>query len=79
GWKAIAPEGTQQTLDFEPDGDRKAVVDFIRRRPEGTVNDMCVALDVPYARLSPLLFEMEMDDQIVSLPGGRFGLPAKNK
>ena len=78
-WKAIEPEGTQQTLDFEPDGDRKAVVDFIRRRPEGTVNDMCVALDVPYARLSPLLFEMEMDDQIVSLPGGRFGLPAKNK
>lgn len=80
GWKARASEGTQQTFEFTPPPpEQQQILDFIKERPQATVNDMCVALGKPYAKLSALLFEMEIDDVLVSLPGGRFALPAKTK
>ena len=52
---------------------------MLRQRPDATVNDLCVALAMPYSRLSALLFRMEIDDYIVSVPGGRYALPAKSR
>ena len=33
---------------------------------------MCAALDIPYATLSAILMEMEMDNMLIGVPGGRF-------
>lgn len=77
GWQRCPAEGTQTELPIELSDDQRAVLDLIERRPEATVNDMCVALSMPYSRLSALLFEMEMDDLIIPVPGGRYTSSAK--
>lgn len=71
GWKARVPEGRQAELPFVSEQQR-AVLEYISAHPRADVNEMCVGLDIPFARLSALLFEMEMDDMIMSLPGGRY-------
>lgn len=77
GWQRLPAEGTQTELPLELSGEQQAVLDLIGRRPEVTVNDMCVALSMPYQRLSSLLFEMEMDDLIIPVPGGRYMASSK--
>ena len=76
GWTPRPTVGTQQELPIEIDADRRRIIDFIRKCPDATVNDMCSALGIPFARLSSLMFEMEMEDLLVSLPGGKYGIVA---
>jgi len=45
---------------------------------DATVNDLCLALAMPFPQLSSLLFRMELDDYVVALPGGRYAIPAKS-
>lgn len=52
--------------------EQQVVVDYLRANPDHTVNKMCAALNMSYAALSALLMEMEMDDIIVGMPGGRY-------
>ncbi|MBD5216223.1 MAG: DNA-protecting protein DprA [Bacteroidales bacterium] len=77
GWETRPVEGTQQTLDFPLTDEQTKIVEFIRTNPAATVNDMCVALAMPYSALSSTLFQMEMEDLIISLPGSRYALPSK--
>ena len=77
GWTRRPQPGQQQELDFTLDATQAAIVDFIRKNPAATVNDMCIALAMPYSRLGATLFEMEMSDILVALPGGRYGVIAK--
>ncbi len=77
GWTPKAQSGEQQEFSFELDSTQQSVVDFIRNNPTATVNDMCVALALPYSQMGSILFEMEMADVIVSLPGGRYGVILK--
>lgn len=77
GWQPAPKQGTQTEFEFEIDKEKRAIVEFIRNNPLATVNDMCVALNMPYSQLGSTLFEMEMGDLIVSLPGGRYGVIAK--
>lgn len=77
GWRTRPAGGTQTELAFDMPPEYEPVLTILREQPGATVNDMCVALGMPFARLSPLLFEMEINDYICSLPGGRYGLPAK--
>lgn len=82
GWKAAgkAAANPQLTFDFGTDPEKTAALQAIRANPDAGVNELCMALAVPYAHLSAMLFEMEMDDLIVAIPGGRYALtPAANR
>lgn len=74
GWAPTPREGEQKELLLELSPEQTRVVEHIRANPEHTVNDICVALGMPYASLSSMLFELEMADVVVTLPGGRYGL-----
>lgn len=73
GWFAKAPTGTQADLPFVNEQQAK-VLEFLTGHPEATVNDICVGLGMPFARLSAMLFEMELNDLVTALPGGRYGV-----
>lgn len=75
GWQLKQQPGSRQsTLFTELDPVHRRVIDQLRAHPDSTVNDLTIALDMPYATLSSVLFEMEMTDLITSLPGGRYGV-----
>jgi predicted Rossmann fold nucleotide-binding protein DprA/Smf involved in DNA uptake len=57
------------------DGEKR-IIDYITANPEATVNELCVGLSMPFAQLSSQLFEMEMKDLIIVLPGGKYGVIA---
>lgn len=76
-WTVKPKSGDQSELKFEIPPQCAAVLNQLAKRPEATINDLCVALDMPFAQLSALLFEMEIDDYIIALPGGRYTLPSK--
>lgn len=74
GWKPLAREGEQQELMLELSSEQARIVEHLRSHPDATVNDMCVALALPFASLSSALFEMEMADILMTLPGGRYAV-----
>lgn len=71
-----APE-TQTRLSFDMTPEQKTIADHIIAHPDHTVNDICVALAMPYNLLSSILFEMEMNDLIITLPGGRYAVTSR--
>lgn len=73
-WTAKKPDCVQTDIEFEMTPEQKTVADYIIAHPDHTVNDICVGLGLPYHRLSAMLFEMEMNDMIITLPGGRFAV-----
>ena len=75
GWQRRPVKGEQTTLQFDDlDAGRRQVVDFLRLHPDATINDMVEELAVPYPQLSARIMEMEMDDQLTMLPGGKYQL-----
>ena len=73
GWPVKAKEGTQQQLHFLTP-EQQQIVDYLRNKPDATVNDICASTGLPYAKLTTMLFELEMDDVLVALPGNRYNL-----
>lgn len=71
-WHKKNAEGHQKEMVFEPDDEQKKVLEYLRQHPSATVNDMAHALAVPYPVLSTTLFDMEMNDMVTALPGGRY-------
>lgn len=74
-WTPKPREGEQATLplqNFSPEVTQ--IVDYLRRHPEATVNNMTRDLAQPYHVLTSRLMMMEMDDILTALPGGRFQL-----
>lgn len=76
GWTPLA-EGRQQELLLDLTPVQESLVEHMRKHPEATVNDMCVALGMSYASLSVQLFELEMANVIMSVPGGRYAVLAQ--
>ncbi len=74
GWSEKVAEGTQGELPLELSGNRKLVVDYLREHPGAGINDICVGLGMSYPALSSLLFELEMSEMLVPVPGGRYML-----
>ncbi len=74
GWAPRSAEGTQQELLLELSAGQQRIVDYLRDNPQASVNDMCVALGMTFASLSSALFEMEMSDVVMTLPGGRYAV-----
>ena len=71
GWKAKPAEGTQQQLPLMTPL-QSQIIAIITDNPLATINDLCLSTGMPVQHLTNVLFEMEMDDMIVSLPGGRY-------
>lgn len=69
-------EGIQQQLLLELTPRDEAVLHFLIDHPDATINDIAIAMGETIPRMQSALFEMEMADLIVSLPGGRYGVTA---
>lgn len=69
-WTA-APRNSQPELPLLSE-EQTNITAYLRQNPDRTVNELCAALSIPYSRLSGLLFELEMENIIASMPGGRF-------
>lgn len=74
GWQERAAEGVQGELPLELSESQQHVVDYLREHPASCINDMCAALGMSYASLSALLFELEMSEVLLPVPGGRYML-----
>jgi DNA processing protein len=74
GWSSKPKAGVQKELFAEVTPTQTKIIDFITANPDATVNEICVGLAIPYAQLSSELFEMEMRDLIIVLPGGKYGV-----
>ncbi len=46
--------------------------DYILNNPNTTENDLCIALSLPYAKVCSTVFNLEMKDYVLKLPGGMF-------
>ncbi len=74
-WTARPREGEQTALVFDDiSPEFQQVIDYLRAHPNDNLNDMVVALGVPYGLLSARLMQMEMADLLASNPGGTFRL-----
>lgn len=73
GWKTKAQPGTQNELPLL-EGDKALIVKCLGEHPDMTVNDMTVALGIGLRDLQNLLFELEMDEIITRVPGGRYAV-----
>lgn len=72
GWQPRAAEGVQKELLLELPESQQRIVDHLRKHPDATANDMCVALGISFQAMSEALFCMEMADVLVPLPGGHY-------
>lgn len=54
--------------------EQQNVVDYLKEHGKSQINEMTRELKFPYSMLSSLLFEMEMQDWVVSFPGGIYAL-----
>jgi len=75
-WTARPVDTPQQpSFDFTAmQGNARLIVDYLRRYPDHTQADLVSALGLPAAEVSARLTELEMDDALTILPGGRFAL-----
>ena len=76
-WEPKATEGTQSSFDFNPSqlsSEQTTIVNYLRLHPDSSLNDMVNELSIPYATLSSRVMDLEMNDLIVSLPGGKYQL-----
>lgn len=76
GWEDAGAPPAQLAFSFDISPEKAAVLRAIRTAPDAGVNELCTTLATPYARISAMLFELEMDDLVASIPGGRFALTA---
>ncbi|MDE6693911.1 MAG: DNA-processing protein DprA [Muribaculaceae bacterium] len=78
GWadETKAPEAP--TLFRSLTTEEEQIIEFITANPDVTVNDICVRMNKSYAALSDILFQLEMDDLVSTLPGGRIEVTGLN-
>jgi len=73
-WPRKPKEGSQPSLTNLLSDDQLRVLRHLRDNPDHTVNEVVVNLGIPYPELSTILFELEMSDLIVSIPGARYAV-----
>lgn len=73
-WTAKPAPESQTELVFEMTPEQKTIIDHIIAHPDHTVNDICIDLGIPFNRLTAMLFEMEMSDMILTIPGGHYAV-----
>lgn len=79
GWTAKPDyQQPQPTLFRALTEDEQMIIDFVRANPDMTVNEICVQMNKSYAALSDIIFQLEMDELIATLPGGRIAVTGLN-
>lgn len=73
-WTPKAQEGEQTTLPIELSEDEQLVVDYLTSHGEAQINQLCVVLNYPIAKLMSLLIDMEFKGLVLTYPGGRYRL-----
>ncbi len=74
--KPWAGPANEEPRLFRPVSDEEQrLLDIVAANPTFTSADIAAALALPYARVADMLFHMEMDDMLISIPGGRYALP----
>lgn len=73
GWTTRPAVGEQATLPLL-EGDKARIVALLTDRPDMTINDITAELGIPISQLQNLLFELELDEVLTRVPGGRFAL-----
>lgn len=70
-WESTPQASRQKEMVFlSPE--QTTIVDYLHEHPDTTANDLCVALNIDYGTLSAMLIELEILDQVIALPGGRY-------
>ncbi len=75
-WTARAVENTQQSMQFEITPEQRHIMEYITQHPGHTHNEISVNLGIPIQHLTATLFNMELADLIITLPGGRYDVKA---
>ncbi len=69
-----ATKVVQQDLFLDLSDDEQKIINILTEKENAQVNALCVELNCPMSKLSSLLFNLEMNGLIVSLPGGIYSL-----
>lgn len=72
GWTAKTKPAVERPLLLNLTDDQKKVFDFIIANPDLTLNDIIRSTGIPMSKLSDILFQLEVNDYIIALPGGRY-------
>ncbi|MDE6653746.1 MAG: DNA-processing protein DprA [Muribaculaceae bacterium] len=78
GWADETKVPEAPTLFRSLTSEEEQIIEFITANPDVTVNDICVRMNKSYAALSDILFQLEMDDLVSTLPGGRIEVTGLN-
>ena len=73
-WTPIARPAEQPQLFAELSGEQRAIADYLTENGEAHINDICVNVGIPIAKLTGILIDMEFDGLILSFPGGKYRL-----
>ncbi len=71
-WERKAQEGEQARLALDLSSEQVNVITYLREHPNDSVNELSRGLGVSFSTLTTILFELEMSDLIVSIPGNRY-------
>lgn len=72
GWTVKkADTEPQPTLFRALTPEEQQLIDFVTENPDMTVNDICVRMNKSFAALSDIIFQLEIDNMIATIPGGR--------
>lgn len=79
GWTAKSlDQEPQPTLFRALSQEEQQLIDFVTENPELNVNDICVRMNKSYAALSDIIFQLEIDNLIEIIPGGRIAVTGLN-
>lgn len=73
-WENVPAKPIQTELNFQEPEDSHPVISLLRNRKEMHINELAIELEITISELSVLLFELEMEGRIRSLPGSRYAL-----
>lgn len=73
-WAKKNIEGEQVEMFVALSEEEHKVIDYLTNHDNASVNQLCVALNYPIARLMALLIDMEFKGLILTFPGGRYRL-----
>lgn len=76
-WTATNAPGVQQEMEFNLPDDQRDLLRLIARHQQADVNELCTVSGRPYPQVSAQLVELELDEYVEALPGGRYVLTAK--
>lgn len=73
-WTAIKKPDEQALLFTELSPEEQAIINYLTENGEAHINDICVNVNIPMAKLTGMLIDMEFEGIILTYPGGKYRL-----